>query len=156
MTEFSPCRMGLHAVFAVIWVGGMFFAYQVLRPSVPAIEPPPERLKLWNRVFEKFFFWVWISVIVLLVTGYWQVFTDFGGFGGAGLHIHWMHGTGWVMIALFVYLFFKPYARFRAAVGEENWDAARQNLERIRVIVGTNLIIGLITVAMGSTGRLWP
>lgn len=156
MTELSPVVLGLHALFAVIWVGGMFFAYQVLRPSVPAIEPPPERLKLWNRVFARFFFWVWISVVVLLVTGYWQVFTDFGGFGGAGLHIHWMHGTGWVMVALFVYLFVKPYAAFKTAVAAENWDAARQYLERIRTIVGTNLILGLITVVLGSTGRLWP
>ncbi len=155
MIEFSPFMLGLHALFAVVWVGGMFFAYQVLRPSVPAIEPPPERLKLWNRVFARFFFWVWVSVVLLPVTGYWQVFVDFGGFGGAGLHIHWMHGTGWVMIALFVYLYLKPYARFKAAVSDENWDVARQNLERIRLIVGTNLALGLITVLLGSTGRLW-
>jgi len=155
MTELSPFMLGMHALFAVVWVGGMFFAYQVLRPSVPGIEPPPERLKLWNRVFERFFFWVWVAVVVLPATGYWQIFTDFGGFAGAGLHIHWMHGTGWLMIALFVYLYTKPYAAFRAAVAAENWDGARQNLERIRKIVGTNLALGVLTVLLGSTGRLW-
>ena len=155
MIELSPFMLGLHALFAVVWVGGMFFAYQVLRPSVPGIEPPPERLKLWNRVFERFFFWVWISAVVLPATGYWQVFTDFGGFAGAGLHIHWMHGTGWLMVALFVYLYLKPYAAFRAAVVAEDWDGARQNLEHIRKIVGTNLALGVLTVLLGSTGRLW-
>lgn len=155
MTALSPFMLGLHALFAVVWVGGMFFAYQVLRPSVPAIEPPPERLKLWNRVFARFFSWVWVSVITLVFTGYWQVMIDFGGFGGAGLHIHWMHGTGWVMVALFVYLYFRPYARFKEAVANEDWDNARQSLERIRLIVGTNLIIGLITVVLGASGRLW-
>ncbi|WNJ98452.1 CopD family protein [Thalassospiraceae bacterium LMO-JJ14] len=155
MIELSPFMLGLHALFAVVWVGGMFFAYQVLRPSVPAIEPPPERLKLWNRVFGRFFYWVWIAVVVIPATGYWQIFIDFGGFTGAGLHIHWMHGTGWLMIVLFIYLYMKPYAAFRTAVAGENWDDARHNLERIRKIVAINLVLGLITVILGSTGRLW-
>lgn len=155
MIELSPFMLGLHALFAVVWVGGMFFAYQVLRPSVPGIEPPPERLKLWDRVFVRFFFWVWIAVVALPSTGYWQVFVDFGGFAGAGLHIHWMHGTGWLMIILFVYMYMKPYAVFRSAVAEENWDQARQSLERIRTIVGINLVLGVVTVLLGSTGRLW-
>lgn len=151
----SPIMLGLHALAATVWVGGMFFAYVVLRPSVPGIEPPPERLKLWDRVFGKFFNWVWLAVIILPLSGYLQVSRDFGGFAGAGLHIHWMHGTGWVMILLFVYLYMKPYKLFKAAVAEQNWDAARANLERIRKIVLTNLVLGLITVLFGSAGRLW-
>lgn len=155
MTELSPVMLGLHALAAVVWVGGMFFAYLVLRPSVPAIEPPPERLKLWNRVFEKFFFWVWIAAISLPATGYWQLYMDFGGFSGAGSHIHIMHLTGWVMIVLFIYLYMKPYAGFRAAVDAEDWPTAAANLDRIRKIVATNLAIGLFTVAIGASGRLW-
>jgi len=151
----SPLMLGIHAITAVIWVGGMFFAYQILRPSVPGIEPPPERLKLWNRVFEKFFVWVWIAVVALPASGYWQIFSDFGGFAGAGIHIHWMHGTGWLMIVLFIYMYMKPYAAFRTDVAEENWDQARVNLERIRKIVGINLALGIITVLLGATGRLW-
>ncbi len=113
MTSLSPIMLGLHAIAATIWVGGMFFAYLVLRPSVPGIEHPPERLKLWDRVFEKFFFWVWIAVVALPSTGYYQLYSDFEGFGGAGAHIHIMHLTGWLMIVLFVYLYMKPYAAFR-------------------------------------------
>lgn len=155
MEDISPLMLGLHALGAVIWVGGMFFAYVVLRPSVPGIEPPPERLKLWNRVFARFFRWVWHAIPVLLITGYWQVFIDFGGFESTGLHIHLMHGTGLVMVALFVFMYFKPYAAFRNAVANETWDVARGELERIRLIVGINLLIGLVTVVIGTTGRLW-
>lgn len=155
MTELSPIMLALHALTATIWVGGMFFAYQILRPSVPGIESPPERLKLWARVFPKFFFWVWISVIVLPFTGYWQTMFDFGGFKGAGLHIHWMHGTGWIMIALFVYLYARPYKAFRTAVAAEDWPTAGKHLDSIRKIVGINLVIGLITIVLGSSGRLW-
>ena len=145
----SPLMLGLHALAATVWVGGMFFAYVILRPSVPGIDPPPERLKLWDRVFGKFFNWVWLAVIILPLTGYLQVFGDFGGFAGAGLHIHWMHGTGWL------YLYMKPYKLFKAAVAEQNWDVAKTNLERIRKIVAINLVLGLITVLLGSAGRLW-
>ena len=31
--------IALHTLAAVIWVGGMFFAYLVLRPSAGALEP---------------------------------------------------------------------------------------------------------------------
>ena len=155
MNELSPIMLGIHSIAATIWVGGMFFAYLVLRPSVPAIEPPPERLKLWDRVFEKFFFWVWITVVALPATGYWQLYTDFGGFGSAGAHIHIMHLTGWLMIVLFVYLYMKPYAQFRAAVSAEDWPTAGTNLDRIRKIVAINLALGIFTAVIGATGRLW-
>lgn len=155
MTSLSPIMLGLHAIAATVWVGGMFFAYLVLRPSVPGIEHPPERLKLWDRVFEKFFFWVWIAVVALPSTGYYQLYSDFEGFGGAGAHIHIMHLTGWLMIVLFVYLYMKPYAAFREAVVAEDWPTAGANLDTIRKVVATNLVIGVFTVVIGASGRLW-
>jgi len=32
--------IAIHALAAVIWVGGMFFAYMVLRPSAGPLEAP--------------------------------------------------------------------------------------------------------------------
>ena len=61
----SAVANALHVLAAVVWVGGMFFAYVVLRPAVGDIEPASERLKLWARVFPRFFAWVWAVVIVL-------------------------------------------------------------------------------------------
>ena len=46
--------IAIHALAAVIWVGGMFFAYMVLRPSAGPLEAPV-RLQLWERVFSRFF-----------------------------------------------------------------------------------------------------
>jgi len=37
----------LHILGAVIWVGGMFFAYMALRPAIVETLEPPFRLKLW-------------------------------------------------------------------------------------------------------------
>jgi len=151
----SALAIALHALVAVVWVGGMFFAYVILRPSMPVLDPPPQRLKLWNAVFGKFFPWVWMAVIGLPLTGYLQIFTDYGGMDGVGPHIHAMQATGWVMIVLFWYLYFGPYARFREQVAAEDWPAAGDSLASIRRIVGTNLILGLITAAAGASGRLW-
>ena len=154
MNVFSAVTSALHALAAVVWVGGMFFAYMVLRPAVGAVEPP-QRLALWNRVLQGFFPWVWVAVIVLPATGYAAIVVDFGGFAGAGLHIHLMHGIGLVMIGLFVYLFFVPYRSLGRLVAAEDWPGAGTSLAVVRRIVATNLVLGLITVALGASGRFW-
>ena len=69
----------LHLLSAVIWVGGMFAAYMCLRPAAGPLEPP-QRLALWRGFFQKFFPWVWVSALLLLVTGYWMLVAHFGGF----------------------------------------------------------------------------
>ena len=74
--------VALHILAAVVWVGGMFFAYMVLRPSAGPLEPPA-RLALWQRVFGRFFPWVWASIAVLLISGYTMLFVHFGGFAAA-------------------------------------------------------------------------
>jgi uncharacterized membrane protein len=144
----------VHVLAAVIWVGGMFFAHMVLRPSAGAFEPP-ERLQLWGRVFSRFFPWVWAAVVALLATGYWQVIVVFGGFANAGLHVHLMHAIGLLMIALYVYLYAVPYRRFRTALETADWPVAGGLLNVIRRIVVTNLTLGLITIALGASGRYW-
>jgi hypothetical protein len=53
----SAILIRLHTLAAVVWVGGMFFAYNVLRPSTGPLEPA-ERLALWQRVLSRFFPWV--------------------------------------------------------------------------------------------------
>ncbi|MBI4184582.1 MAG: CopD family protein [Proteobacteria bacterium] len=144
----------LHALAATIWVGGMFFAYVVLRPVGHEMEPPA-RQDLWRGVFRRFFLWVWKAVAVLVVTGYLLVFWTFQGFGHAGIHIHIMHLLAWIMIALFAYLFFAPYRRFKATLEAGDRPAAGAQLNRIRRIVLANLSLGLLLVAIAVSGRYW-
>ena len=59
--------VSLHILAAIVWIGGMFFAVLVLRPSAFPLEPP-DRLALWRRVFQRFFSWVWLSLALLLGT----------------------------------------------------------------------------------------
>ena len=146
--------IALHVLAVVVWVGGMAFAYVVLRPSAGALESET-RLQLWHGVFRRFFSWVWTSIIVLLASGYGMIFVYFGGFAGAGLYIQVMQGIGIVMMLLFLHLFFVPWRRFTHAVAGKHFAGAAKNLEQIRRIVAVNLVLGLITIVVGASGRFW-
>ena len=150
----ATAALVLHALSAVVWVGGMFFAHQVLRPAAAALDPRP-RLLLWSRVLGRFFAWVIAAIVLLLGSGYAMVFAVFGGFGKVGLHVNLMQGLGILMLLLFFHLYFAPWRRFRRAVGREDWAEGGRQLGQIRTIVTINLALGLIVVAIGSSGRYW-
>lgn len=146
--------VAFHVVAAVIWVGGMFFALIVLRPSTGPLDPPV-RLALWQRVFSRFFPWVWAAVVVLLVSGFAMVIWGFGGFSRIGTHVHIMMGVGILMMLIYGHLYFVPWQRFRRAVGAAEWPTAATQIDQIRLLVTINLILGLITVVVGAAGRYY-
>jgi uncharacterized membrane protein len=143
-----------HVWAAVVWVGGMFFALLALRPATAPLEPGT-RLDLWGRVLARFFAWVFAAIVLLLLSGYALIFGVLGGFAGAGVHVHVMQATGIVMMLLFLHLYFAPWRRFRAAVARRDNAAAARQLNQVRWIVTINLLLGLLTVAVGSSGRYW-
>jgi uncharacterized membrane protein len=148
-----PVSIALHLLSAVIWVGGMFFAYMALRPAAAQVLEPPPRLQLWVQVFKLFFLWVWLSIIVILITGYWMLFGVFGGFANAGFHIHLMHGGGIVMVLIYLHVFFSPYRKLRHAVIVQDYAEGASQLAVIRKLIALNLSIGLIVVLAASGGR---
>jgi len=150
----NALAIALHLLAAVIWIGGLFFAYVVLRPTAVAFEPP-QRLSLWAGVFKRFFPWVWMAIIVLMVSGYWLIFDWFKGFATSPGHVHLMHLLGWVMTLLFIYLYYKIYPMFVAAVKAEDWPGAAVQLNRIRHVVLINLVLGIgVLVLVAALQRL--
>ena len=79
MTAFSLAYT-LHVLAALVWVGGMFFAWMILRPAAMAALEGPARLKLWANVFQRFFVWVWVAVAVLPISGIGLLQLRFSGF----------------------------------------------------------------------------
>ena len=146
--------VAFHIVAAVIWVGGMFFALVVLRPSTGPLDPPT-RLALWERVFARFFPWVWGAVAVLLVSGFSMIIWGFGGFDKIGTYVHVMMGLGIIMMLIYAHLYFAPWQRFRRAVAAGEWPVAAKNIDQIRLLVTINLVLGLITVVVGAAGRYY-
>ncbi|MDG0996578.1 MAG: CopD family protein [Gammaproteobacteria bacterium] len=143
-----PLAMTLHGISAVIWVGGMFFAYVALRPAAATVLAPAERLTLWSQTLQRFFVWVWLAVILLPLTGYWMIFSFFNGFASVGLHVHLMQALGLVMILIYLHVFFAPYQKLRRAVKAENFPEGAKSLAQIRQLVGLNLLIGLVVLVI--------
>ena len=137
----------LHVLATVVWVGGMFFAHQCLRPVALVQLEPPLRLRLWSGVFSRFFPWVWLCVGLLLGTGQ-ALIAGMGGMAAAPMHFHIMAGIGYLMAAIFAFIYFRPYARLKKAVAAADWPAAGQALGVIRPLVATNLSLGLINVIL--------
>lgn len=149
-----PLILGLHTVAAVVWVGGMFFAHMALRPVMMEL-PPAQRLPLWQGILPRFFFWVWVSVISLLATGYGVIVWGYGGFAGLALHINIMQGIGLVMVLLYAWMYFVPYQAFRRAMAAGDLPAAGAAHALIRRVISINLPLGVITSAVGATGGVW-
>src|SRR5580704_3809311 len=116
----------LHLIAAVFWVGGMAFAYMVLRPAAAALDPAV-RLPLWGRVLARFLPWVGVAIAT----------------------------TGIIMMLLYLHLMFAPWRRFRAALDSGALPEAAKRLNQIRIIVGINLLLGVLTLIIGGTGRFW-
>ncbi|MBF0124673.1 MAG: CopD family protein [Magnetococcales bacterium] len=144
--------LAIHLLAVVIWVGGMFFAHFMLRPSANDLELE-SRVLLWSRVLRRFFAVVWGVVLVLPVTGYAMILLYLDGLAGQPLHIHLMQGMAWTMIALFVYLYTGPYRRMQWMVGQLLFPEAGLYLGRIRTVVTINMAIGIMTVVVASAGR---
>ena len=146
--------VALHVLAALVWVGSLFFILLILRPASIRIEPP-QRFRLFAKVFSRYFLWVWGSIAVLLMTGYWMLFMRLDGFAQAGLHVHVMQVLGIAMMLIFGHLYHAPYKRFCAAVEEENWAKTNYQANRIRRAIRWNLLLGLIVFIVATTGRYW-
>lgn len=144
--------MMLHVLSATVWVGGMFFAFVCLRPAAAELDPA-HRMQLWASVLTRFFRWIGLAIALLLVTGFWMIFTVLGGMRSVGTHVHLMLGLGLLMMLLAAHVFFAPLKRLRKAVAESHWTDAGKRLNQIRIFIGVNLALGLVVVALGSGGR---
>ncbi len=152
----TPLKFWLffHVISVVIWVGGMFFAYMALRPAAVEVLEPPMRLPLWAATFRRFFPWVWGAVALILISGLIMI-GQMGGMGQVPVYVHIMLAVGLAMMAIFAHVFFAPYKRLRRAVAAQDWPSGGKALGQIRMLVGTNLSLGLLNVAIAILGALW-
>jgi uncharacterized membrane protein len=146
--------LAVHLLAAVFWVGGLAFAYTVLRPSAAALDAAA-RLPLWRRVFDRFLPWVGVSIVALVGSGVAMSSLVFGQPSSAPAYVNIMAATGIVMMLLFLHVIFAPWRRVRAARDRGALPEAAKSLNQIRIIVAINLLIGVVTVVVGGTGRYW-
>lgn len=143
-----PIALTLHILAATIWVGGMFFAYVLLRPALVDM-PREHKLTLWANVFQKFFPWVWLCIFALLLSGFYMTYL-FGGFVAIGSPIYAMIGIAFVMIIIFKFVCVAPYRHLQRAVEQQKWEVAAYALGTIRKLVAVNLALGVATIIIAT------
>jgi uncharacterized membrane protein len=90
------------------------------------------------------------AVLLLPVSGLGMLHMRFTGFETAPRYVQVMMGLYLVMLALFLRVRFLQLPLLRQAVEAQNWPAGGEALGRIRRLVGINLIVGLILVAIAA------
>ena len=137
----------LHLLGAIVWIGGMFFAYFCLRPAAAEVLEPPKRLPLWVSTFARFLPCAAIAVVVLLATGAAMLAET----GLRGWYV--MLSLGLVMAAVFAHIYAVLYPRLRTLCTASAWPAAAQVLNGIRRLVALNLVLGVCTVVAAISAR---
>ena len=64
-----------------------------------------------------------------------------------------MHLLAIVMALIYAHVFFAPYQHLKRHVEASEWPAAGTALAQVRKLVGSNLLIGLVLVAIATGGR---
>lgn len=147
----TAIAVALHVLAAVVWVGGMFFAYLALRPALTE-HSVLARAHLWAAVFRRFFPWVWVCIGVLLVTGFFMIFMAFGDFRHTPWFVNAMMALGILMMLLYAHVFFVSYRRLRHSVEVNAEPEAGKAMNQIRLVILINLILGLIVVFIAMSG----
>ena len=142
-----------HLLGSTVWVGGMFFAFMALRPASVELLETPERLILWNGVLRRFLSWVWVAVLLILASGL-SMIMMLGGFAKVQWPIHLMFALGVIMMLIFGHIYFAGYARLKRYVQGREWPAAGKALIQVRMLVGMNLILGLLTIVIATLGSM--
>ena len=134
----------LHLAAAIVWLGGMALVILALRPVVIVQMAPPERLALMAAVLSRFFAMVWISIALILASGFWMLSMADMTLAPKGWHA--MSGLGLLMCLIFAHIWFAPFRRLKAAVANTDWPAAGKALGQIHPFVLTNFALGWLAV----------
>jgi len=134
----------LHLAAAIVWMGGMALVILALRPVVIAQMAPPERLALMAAVLNRFFAMVWVSIALILASGFWMLSMADMTLAPKGWHA--MSGLGLLMCLIFAHIWFAPFRRLKAAVAISDWPAAGKAMGQIHPFVLTNFALGSLAV----------
>ena len=133
-----------HLGAGIVWLGGMALVILALRPVVMARMAPPERLVFMCGVLSRFFAMVWVSIALILTTGFWMMSMTDLQLAPKGWHA--MSGLGLLMCFIFTHIWFAPFRRLKAAVQTSDWPGAGKALGQIHPLVVTNFVLGWLAV----------
>lgn len=83
-----------------------------------------------------------------------MVLVGYDGFASPP-HVRAMMALGIVATAIYAYLFFAPWRRFRRAVSSADWAVAGRHLRQLGFFVVVTLAFGLAAAVIGASGRYY-
>jgi uncharacterized membrane protein len=143
----------IHLVAAILWMGGMAFMLLALRPAAIALLQLPERLMLMGAVWKRFFPIILVSIVALFTTGtnlYTTTFRAIKAATGQGtVPLGWnlMLVLGLLMMAIFAYIFWVAYTKFKRAMAVQDWPLAANAAAQVHVCMVINFTLGWLAIA---------
>lgn len=134
----------LHVLAAIAWLGGISFMLFALRPAATELLAPPQRLPLMAQTLRRFFSLVWVTIVVLLLSGLAMLLGV--GMKNAPAGWHAMLGIGLVMFALFGHIYFGPFRRLKQAVSAADWPEGGRRVKQIATLSAVNLVLGVVAI----------
>jgi uncharacterized membrane protein len=108
-------------------------------------------LALMAAVLSRFFVMVWISIALILASGFWMLSVADMKLAPKGWHA--MSGLGVLMCLIFAHIWFAPFRRLKAAVLAADWPVAGKALGQIHPLVVANFLLGWLAVLAVVTWR---
>ncbi len=144
----------VHLLFTVLWIGGMLYMPLVLMPAMAAIDPP-QRGRLMGAVAKRFSMIAWISVVVLLVTGFLKtpssiLFDSSSDYGRILLIKHIVIGLMIIVGLLITFTVAPKLIQLVPKPGEAPHPAFLRAQARVKVLSSTNLVLGLVVLFLVS------
>ncbi len=134
----------VHLLAVAIWVGGMLVGYIALHRFPGTIENP-QRLSNWAEILKKAIPWVWMSIIALLLSGFYMIHLV-GGLDAIETQVIIMLGASLVMIGVFKFMCAAPVKHLCRGVDEEKPAVAAFALGTVGKLIGFNLILGIMVI----------
>ena len=141
----------LHLLAINVWVGGTFFTVVILPHAAASLEPA-ERHPFMRIVFKRFFFWVWLAMMILISTGGWMIYRVFGGIINAPLYVVLMMSITLLMVCVFLLIYFGSYRLYVQSLKQENLSDSERHLDYISLLSKINMALGICVVLVIGGG----
>ena len=141
----------LHLLAINVWVGGTFFIVVILPRAAASLEPV-ERHAFMRIVFKRFFFWVWLAMMILISTGGAMTYDLFDGIVDAPPYVVLMMSIALVMGCVFLLNYFGPYRLYVQSLKQENLSASERHLDSIRLLSKINMALGICVLLVIGGG----
>jgi hypothetical protein len=142
----------LHLIAGIVWMGGMTFMLFALRPAAVASMEAQPRAVLMGQVWQRFYVWVLVAVVVLFGTGTHLYSSTFRaarlatGNGSVPLGWNVMLVLGVTMMLVFGHIFFAGFKKYRRAIAAAEWALAAKAGGLIHKMTLLNFTLGWLAI----------